>query len=107
MLRPGGDLAELGARAGGHHDTAAAAGVHDRAHQRAPGQFGQRRPDGVGPVVLSTGSDSPGQHRLVALQTADVKQPDVGRDDVTEPQLDQVAGHQLGDVDAWPAARRG
>jgi hypothetical protein len=48
---------------------------------------------------LSTVSDFTGQHRFVALQSADLKQPDVGRDDVAHAQLDDVAGHQRGDLD--------
>ena len=42
-VQTGGDLAELGRGPGGHHDTGPAATLHDRAHQGASGQFGQRR----------------------------------------------------------------
>ena len=51
-----------------------------------------------GAGVLVDGQRLAGQHRLVALQAGDLEQPEVGRDDVAEPQLDQVAGHQGGDV---------
>jgi hypothetical protein len=66
--QPGGDLAELGPRAGGHHDAAAAAGMHDRAHQRAAGQLGQRRPRRHRVGVLVHRHRLAGEHRLVALQ---------------------------------------
>ena len=96
--QPGGDLAELGARPGRHHHAAAAAGMHDRAHQGAPGQLGQRRPRRRRVGVLVDRQRLAGEHRLVALQAADLEQPDVRGDDVTQPQLDHVAGHQVRDV---------
>ena len=55
-----------------------------------------RRP---GRVSLSTGSDSPVSTDSSHSRPVAVEQPEVGRDDVAEPQLDEVAGHQVGHVD--------
>ena len=104
--QPGGDAPELGARAGGDHDAAAAAGVHDGAHQRAPGQLRQRRAGRHRGGVFGHRQGLAGQHRLVAFQTGRRQQPDVGRDDVAEAQLDQVARDQAGHVDLDRAGRR-
>ena len=84
--------------AGGHHHCARAAGMHDRAHQGAAGQLGQRRPRRARIGALVDRQRLAGQHRLVAFEAGDLEQPNVGRDDVAEPQLDDVAGHQRGDV---------
>ena len=95
----GGDAAELGAGAGGDDDAAAAARVHDGAHQRAPGQLGQRGARRHRGGVLVDRQRLAGQHRLVAFQTGHRQQPDVGRDDAAQAQLDQVTGDQAGDID--------
>ena len=46
--------------------------VHDRAHQRAAGQLGQRRPGGDRRRFLVDRQRLTGQHRLVALQAVHV-----------------------------------
>jgi len=48
--------------------------------------------------VLVGGQGLAGQHGLVAFQAGDLHQADVGRDDVAEPQLDEVTGHQRGHI---------
>ncbi len=81
------------------HRPAPAARVHDRSGQRAPGQLRQRRTRRYCPAGFVDGQRFTGQHRFVALQSADLQQPDVGGDDVAQAQLDDVAGHPRGDLD--------
>jgi hypothetical protein len=40
----------------------------------------------------------PGQRRFVALQSGDAQQPQVGRDDGPQVQVDQVTRYQVGHV---------
>ena len=47
-----------------------------------------------------------GQHGLVALEVRHVEQPQVGGHDVADAKRDDVAGHEVGDVDARSARRR-
>lgn len=102
--QPGGDLAELGASTSCHHHRPAAASVDDGTHQRAPGQFGERGAGRDGGRVLVHRQRLAGEHRLVAGEPGDLQQPDVGRDDVAQMQVDDVAGHEVGDVDRGRAA---
>jgi hypothetical protein len=103
-VEAGGDLPELRARAGGDHDAATAARPDHGAHQGAPGQLGERCPRGDGRCRLLDRQRLTGQHGLLALHAVDGQQPQVGRHDVTQPQLHDVAGHQRRDVDLQGAA---
>ncbi len=47
---------------------------------------------------LATGQRLAGQHGLVALELRCVEQPQIGRHDVADPQGDDVAGDEVGDV---------
>jgi len=95
--QPGGDLPELGIGAGCRHGSARGAGMHDRADQSTRTAPPAQSPRERGRCSCRR-AGTRGQHGLVAFQTGDLHQADVGRDDVAEPQLDEVTGHQRGHI---------
>jgi hypothetical protein len=95
-----GDPAERGRRAGRDDDAAAGAVAHDGAHERARPEVdvGVRRDDGG--RRLRRGQRLARQHGLVAFEALVSEQPQVGRHEGADPQLDDVARHERDDVDA-------
>ncbi len=81
----GSNLSELGARASRHDNPARATRMYDGAHQRAPGQLGQRRAGGNRIGCLLDRHRLARQYRLVALEVGRFDQSDVGRHDAAEP----------------------
>ena len=99
LREAGGDLAERRRRAGRDDDAAPGALVDDRAHERAAGRSSGESLAGATAGDLATGSDSPVSTASSHSSCGGVEQPEVGRHDVADPQSDDVAGHEVGDVD--------
>ena len=88
-----GDPAELRLPPRGDHNPGAGTSSHNGAHERAAAQLGERRPGRYGLSGLLRGYRLAGQDRLLALQPRGGQQPDVGRDHLTQLQVDDIAGH--------------
>ena len=112
IAEPERDATELGATAGGDHDADRRAFVHHGAHEGARCELAERRARGHGFGLLGHRERLAGEHRLVALERDGVQQPQIGRHHGTDRQLDDVAGHEVDDVDGrrgavTPHRRRG
>src|SRR5659263_217775 len=73
--------------------------MDDRAHQGGAGQLGERRAGRHWVDGLGHGHRLSGEDRLVALELRDLEEPEVGRDDLAEPEVYDVTRYQGGDVD--------
>jgi hypothetical protein len=94
-----GDASEGGGTAGADHHRRRGAGTDHGSHQGAGGQV-------EGPPGVAHGLDPlfgrhrlSGEHRLVALQPGRLEQAQVGGHDVTDVEVDDVAGDEQGDVE--------
>jgi len=98
FTEPKRDPAEGGTGTGADDQTAAVATAHQRPHERAR----RGRDGGVARRLrverLRCGLRLAGQDRFVAFELVRLEQPQVGRDDVADPQVDDVAGHEISDA---------
>ncbi len=78
--------------------------VDDGAHERAGRQIDRRVRPATGSVVLAAAIDSPVRTASSHSSWSASNEPHVGRDQIADPQRDDVAGHQRADVDLALAA---
>ena len=98
LPEPERDPAERGARSRLDHNRTPVPAVHDCAHERAAGKV-ERGVAAAGRGRLRSRYRLAGQHRLVALEVVRLQQPQVGGDDVSHTQSNEIARHELDDVD--------
>ncbi len=73
--------------------------MHDRPHERARRQVDFRIAARHRLRGLRGRHRLAGQDRLVALQPRRLEQPQISGNEITDPQRDDVAGHEVADVD--------
>ena len=106
---PDRDPPELGGRPGRHHHGVGGALVHDGSHEQARRQLGERGAARHRLGRLLRRDRFAGEDRLVAFEVARGQEPDIRRDDRPDPEVHDVARHQVRDLDAHrlAVARRG
>jgi hypothetical protein len=98
------DAADLGGRAGGHHQAGGLAVADQRAGIGHAAAVAQRRIGGDRVAVLVHRHRFAGERRFIDAQVLHLQQPQVGRHAVARSQQHQIAGHQVGGIDVLAPA---
>ncbi len=98
LVERGRDASEGGILACGHHDSGSRSGLDHGAHQRAARQVSQPRLAADGRGALAGRNRLTGDRGFIAGQIDGLDQPQVGRDDMSEADPDDVATYDVGDV---------